>query len=409
MNKFAFLIACLFIPSALLFADHDVNHLEFTPSLTVEEQAWLQSQEPLRMVYDPDWAPFEWQSPEGVHTGVIADIIDIIKSKTGLNIQVIKTKSWAESVEMVKSGKADFFSAITSNAERAKYLDFSRNDLYSYPAVLLTKFSDPAIYLDANNDLSAKRIGIVKSSGLGAYIQESYPELDFVEVPSTRSGFVQLRDGDIDLFAINSITGRYYLEKKGFNSLKVALKLNYNYNLKIGAREGLPQEAISVLDKGLGSITNDEINNTIAKWVKMPVRHEVDWSTVLKIAIAFSLIIAFLLWHSWQLKIKVKEKTAELYSKNVKLKNSIHEIESLKKKEKENIYRATIHGTQHIIYNLLNQLQLVDLEMMGNKGFSKDVVEEFSNMQREAMELTEKLSSVENIDEDEIKRSIYPK
>jgi len=396
--------------SSLVAANNvEIDRSEFLSSLTTEERGWLQSSPSLKMVYDPDWAPFEWQNSEGKHIGVIADVIQIIQSKTGLNIDVVNTSTWAKSVGMVKIGEADFFSAITVTPEREEYLNFSDNSIYSYPAVLLTKFSDPAVYLDARYDLKGKRVGIVKSSGLGAYIQSSYPDLNFVEVPSTESGFIQLKDGDIDLFAINSITGRYYLEKKGFDALKVALKLDYAYSLKIAARKSLPKEAIAILDKGLASITSDEINNTVDKWVEAPVKYKIDWSIMTKIIIFLLLVIGFLMWVSRHLKMKVREKTEELEKKNMLLEESIQEVEQLRKREKANIYRATVHGTQHILNNLLNQLGLIDLEIRQHPDFSKQVSEEFKIMKLQAKELTDKLASVENIEEDEIKKSVAPK
>jgi len=386
----------------------EINRSELLSTLTLNEKAWLQSATTLKMVYDPDWAPFEWQSSDGNHVGVIADIIQSIQLKTGVNIEIINTTTWAESVAMVKEGEADFFSAITVTPERESYLNFSSNDIYSYPAVLLTQFSDPSVYLNARHDLQGKRIGIVKSSGLGDFIRSSYPNLNYIEVSSTESGFVELRDGRIDLFAINSITGRYYIEKKGFESLKIALKLDYAYSLKLAARKTLPQEVISILNKGLKSITISEINRIVDKWVEAPVKHKIDWSVTARISIFLLLIIALFALLSKHLKKKVQIKTQELEIKNQALEESVREVDLLRKREKENIYRATVHGSQHILNNLLNQLSLIDQEISKHPEFSHKVSVEFKAMRLHAKELTSKLASVENIEEEEIKKSVAP-
>ena len=214
----------LLVPIASSVGQHNSAHPQPISSMTPEELAWLDQHEPVRMVYDPDWAPFEWQSADGVHTGIIADLVDIIRSKSGLNIEVINTPLWSESVDQVRAGKADIFSAITINDERKGYLNFTTNNIYSYPAVLLTRFSDTEVYLDAVTDLNGKRIGIVKGSGLGAYVRDSYPQLEYIEVASTRAGFDGVREGTIDLFTINSVTARYFIEKRGYSDIKVALR-----------------------------------------------------------------------------------------------------------------------------------------------------------------------------------------
>ena len=78
-------------------------------------------------------------------------------------------------------------------------------------------------------------------------------------------------------------------------------------------------------------------------------------------------------------------------------------------KEKEKIYLATIYGAQHITNNLLNELKLVELEIEKHPSFDKKVLLMFKDMLAEANTLMKELSTVENIDGDDIRKSIYPK
>jgi len=75
-------------------------------------------------------------------------------------------------------------------------------------------------------------------------------------------------------------------------------------------------------------------------------------------------------------------------------------------KEKEAIYLASIIGAQHVTNNLLNQLQLVELEINRQPSFDKEIAKCFVDMQLEANGLMKKLSSVKEIEADEIKRSV---
>lgn len=76
--------------------------------------------------------------------------------------------------------------------------------------------------------------------------------------------------------------------------------------------------------------------------------------------------------------------------------------------EKEKIYLATMHGAQHITNNLLNELKVVEFEIKKHADFDKEIVIMFDNMLIEADDLMSKLSEVDNIDEESIKKSIYP-
>lgn len=91
-----------------------------------------------------------------------------------------------------------------------------------------------------------------------------------------------------------------------------------------------------------------------------------------------------------------------------KLKIALTEVETLKQREKENIYRATVHGTQHIMNNLLNQLSLVSMEIKRSPDFDPAIAESFEKMKGQALELVNQLSSVEEIEEQNIKDSVRP-
>ncbi len=81
----------------------------------------------------------------------------------------------------------------------------------------------------------------------------------------------------------------------------------------------------------------------------------------------------------------------------------------LANKEKLEVYRATVSGSQHIINNFLNQLQLVELEIKNHSEFDIEVIEELRQMKRKASHLLNQLSSVANVNAESIKQSVYPK
>ena len=93
-----------------------------------------------------------------------------------------------------------------------------------------------------------------------------------------------------------------------------------------------------------------------------------------------------------------------------KWKSFEEELFSLEKKieaEKEKIYVATIHSSQHIINNLLNQLILVKSEANRNISFDKRILKIFDNILIEASSLMKDLSEVHYIDEEVIRQAIF--
>jgi hypothetical protein len=77
--------------------------------------------------------------------------------------------------------------------------------------------------------------------------------------------------------------------------------------------------------------------------------------------------------------------------------------------EKEKIYLATIYGAQHILNNLLNQLELVYLEAKSHKDFDAKTLGYFDKMTKDATALMKELSAIKQIDDEKIRQSVYPK
>ena len=310
----------ILLPLELFASEHSSKVSEDSSSksnvellFTSKELKWLEEKQVVSYVYDPDWAPFEWKNDINKHTGIIADVLSLIKKRGGIELIAVNTDTWDESVELVKSKKVDMFSAITQNSSREDYLNFSSKDIYTYPAALITKFDDKKVYLNVKKDFEGKKVGIVKGSGLGQYIKEKYPSLDYVELDATQDGFSFMRNNKIDMFAINTVTAKYYIEKKGFDDLKIALKLDYLYHLKIAIRKDLPSEILSVLDKSLSSIREEELNDIFNKWTEIAIEQQTDWKLLFRIMGALFIVI-LLLYEVKRLQIsnKLKQKVNEL-------------------------------------------------------------------------------------------------
>jgi len=88
--------------------------------LTPKEQAWVDKKEPIDYVYDVSWAPFEWKNEFDKHNGLTFDILSLIQKRSGIELNQISTNSWVDAVDLMKSGKADMYSAVGENRDRKK-------------------------------------------------------------------------------------------------------------------------------------------------------------------------------------------------------------------------------------------------------------------------------------------------
>jgi hypothetical protein len=78
-------------------------------------------------------------------------------------------------------------------------------------------------------------------------------------------------------------------------------------------------------------------------------------------------------------------------------------------KEKREIFAATLSSTQHVMNNLLNQLQLVLFEEDKAHALSDNTRKLLEKSIREGKKQMDRLSSVTKLDEETIRKSVEPK
>lgn len=82
-------------------------------------------------------------------------------------------------------------------------------------------------------------------------------------------------------------------------------------------------------------------------------------------------------------------------------------IYRIEEKEKQTIFSTTVSMTQHILNNLLNQMQLFQLEAEQAEDFDDEVKSLMNESIKEGELLVKKLSSVKELNEDAIRNSIH--
>jgi serine phosphatase RsbU (regulator of sigma subunit)/ABC-type amino acid transport substrate-binding protein len=300
-------------------------------------------------VFDPDWKPFEYKDEMSqAHMGIVADILSLISKNTGITFTALPTESWDESVALVKSKKAEMFSAIPYNKERAAYVNFSKHDIYTYPAILI---SDTDMPFSLENDFSGKTIGIVKGNSLGEWVRKRYPEAHFQTLKNVKEGFEALQNGTIDLFGINGVTGLYYINVLGYDTAKVYTKLDYMFKLKIAVRKEIDPQVLALIDKGIAQIPPKTLNDIYHKWTSVTIRKETDWRLLLSILAASMLIILVFILINKRLNTMVRQKTAQLRELNenleLKVEERTRELALINRKMQESITYASL--IQHSI------------------------------------------------------------
>ena len=241
----------------------------FNPSkvvldLTKDEQSWLSTHQEIRYVYDPDWAPFEWSNNAGKHVGIISDIIILIKTNAGLNLKPVHTKTWTEAVALIENGNADMYSGVGATEHRRTYVDFTDKPIFITPYVFVSR--DSSEYEGGFKFLQGKGLAVVDGYTSHGIMEENHPSLPLVLLNGTKEGFDALLENKVDVFLVNAVTAKYFTSQNQYKSLKISFETDYELKLSIAVRKDLSGHALSIINKAVASISEEELLKIYLKW-----------------------------------------------------------------------------------------------------------------------------------------------
>ena len=306
---------------------------------TQKEKEWIKNNKKLEYIYDEDFQPFEWRGDLDEHLGIFADILKIVSQRSGIEFERLDPP-YDDPFMIMKGKKAQLFTSFYENEKNKKYLDFTKHDILSVPAVLVESESNGNIYLNENYDLDNKRVVVIKNSVLKDYLKQKFPRVKLIETKDAQSGFKLLSSSRAELFALNGVRAQYLIKKKGYKDFKVYRKLDYVFRYKIAVLKDLPKEALSVLDKVLGSISEEKKSEIFHKWTTIYIQKEIDWGFVRDIALFFLALIVLVIYWNRKLKQKVDEKTFELKKLNENLELIVQEEISKNHQIQEQLFRS---------------------------------------------------------------------
>lgn len=290
--------------------------------LTNEEKKYLDNKKVITMCVDPDWTPLESLDKDGNHIGIAADIIKLMKDKTNLNINIVKTTSWNESVKKAQNRECDAFSLAMKTSKRNEYMDFTQSYL-SYPFVITT--SNDKIYINNIKSIIDKKIAVVKNYAISEILKEKYPNKKFIEVSSVKQGLELVNDKKVYAFVENLISIAYTIQKHNYLNIKISGEFDEKLNLSIATRNDEPI-LNSIMQKSLNLISEDEKQQIYNKWFFVKFEQEINYSILWKIlGLTFIIILISFYWNTKLYNEKKKTKAAlegltEL-QKELKLKN----------------------------------------------------------------------------------------
>ncbi len=148
---------------------------------------------PLRIAVFNDYAPFSYVSATGKLTGLFIDIWTLWSETTKTPVEFVPL-SWPETVEAVKSGKADIHSGLFKSPEREAWMAFT-GQIFEINTGLYHLSKDAGT--ESLDDLAGQRVGVLADTFQSAWLATNFPTVRMVEFPSDDNALFALLNGEI--------------------------------------------------------------------------------------------------------------------------------------------------------------------------------------------------------------------
>jgi len=269
--------------------------------LTTQEKQYLYKNNTIRYCIDPFSPPLE-ELRDGKHIGVGADILKILSKSTETSFELVKTKSWSESLSFIKEKKCDILPLTGKSKKRQEYIAFS-DMAYAYTIVLVTK--NNVSFVNNIKDLENRKIGIRKDYAINENIKEKYPNLTIVSVKDNVDGMNRVQNGELFALVGSLPNLGYLIQEKYLGKLKISGTIDDKSSLFIGISKD-KEILLEILNKALKEIPVDVKQNIMTKWSTFIYEDNLKYLTILKIVIGILclifLILLFFVYREFLLK-----------------------------------------------------------------------------------------------------------
>lgn len=266
-------------------------------ALTESEKDFLEKYPMIPYAGDPNWAPISSLAADGEYQGIQHDILQLIQERTGLSISKKPYTDRIATRTAVEQGQALLRGGDDEEPD-------STIGYFTLPLSLVTRSSGKRSY--SLSAYSGARITIEASSPHLSRFAQRYPGIEFVPVAIEQEGLERVANSLAQAHIGNYATCSYLVQRYYVSSLHIIDTLSEKQTLSFVLAD-FPDAPIlmSILNKGIASISEEEANAIYDDWVQANVKQVTDFSKSWKpiAAVAFCLLLA-VLWRVSTLKLK---------------------------------------------------------------------------------------------------------
>jgi len=304
--------------------------------LTQREARWLLKHPVVNVVVNETMAPLTFFDASGDFRGITADLLEMIRLRTGLRFEIQRANSLDTMTRMISRHETDIISAINPSASRESALSFTRPYLVNSFVLLTAKGDGQPASLE---QLAGKKLALTRGNPLTDYLRSQYPQITLVETGDIYRATELLAEEKVQGAVSTLVIANYLLASGLFQDrLQISATIGTQPAMfSLGtARDA--SELSSILNKALLSIAPDELGIINSRWRGYVPASDSYWHNYHRLFYQFIigtslLLLLSLIWNAYMRRQIRQRKSAERALS-----------------DQFEFMRALVNGTPHPIY-----------------------------------------------------------
>ncbi|MGM0623451.1 MAG: transporter substrate-binding domain-containing protein [Campylobacterota bacterium] len=284
--------------------------------LTQEQKAYLAQKGTIKLCVDPDWYPFELVEEDGKYIGIAADLIALVKQNVNLNMELVATKDWNETLAFSKQRKCDVIGFLNETRERKEWLSFTK-PLLSDPNVLIGRIENE--YIDDLAAIEDAKAVLLRNTSVYERFVNEYPNIEVMTVESEAKAFEMVENKEADFTLRSMIISSHTIKEEGLFNLKIiAIPQGYENHLRMGVRNDEPILR-DILNRSIQQITEEQKEEIINRYVTILIEKNMNYTVAFSIVASLvAVIIGVFVWNfTLQRKVNKEVEKNMLYEKEL--------------------------------------------------------------------------------------------
>lgn len=321
--------------------------------LNDQEKEWLKAHPVIHVGIDHNWAPIESIDNKGRLSGISASYLKLLEKRLGVRFEIDYSRPlWSDSLRSVKTKELDMLSAAAITDSRRESLVFSHPYL-KQTMVIVT--NSRVGYVNDLNDLSGKKVAVVRSYASEEFLRANYPNIIPVSTDTSLEALQKVSSGEVYACVEGLSVVSYLMERYNLKNIKVVGETPFRYDIAFAFRNDWGVMA-TIADKVLASISPAEYEEIHGSWQgnqnDEPVNYRLIWGVIGSLAILFLLVT----YKNRRLDVLVRQRTTELEIFNQRLQEEIEKaVEKNRKQEKLLMQQAKMAEIGSMLESIAHQ------------------------------------------------------